>query len=372
MDSITQMALGAAVGEAVLGRRIGNRAPLWGAVLGTLPDLDVLIPLGDPVSDFTWHRSFSHSLIVLTLVAPLIAWLLSRRARGRMASFRLWWLMVFLVLITHPLLDGFTVYGTQLLWPIDATPVGWSSLFIIDPAYTLPLLIGVLGTIILARLRGPASLTGAGSTTSARLPASDNHAAAHDETGPQTTRHRRPWRLNAVGLVLSTLYIGWSLVAKFEVEAQARASLAAQGITYERLLSTPAPFNTLLWRLVIMDGDVWYEAFHSLLDGETQLQLSAHRTDNALLLPLADHWPVQRLEWFTHGFFRIEERDGEVRMTDLRMGLEPDYVFSFRVAVREGDLLRPVVPVQIITPIDTSRLGLVWDRIFDPTVKLAR
>ena len=42
MDSITQAALGAAVGEGVLGRRIGNRAPIWGAVLGTLPDLDVV------------------------------------------------------------------------------------------------------------------------------------------------------------------------------------------------------------------------------------------------------------------------------------------------------------------------------------------
>ena len=43
MDTITQMALGAAVGEAVLGRKMGGRAMLWGAALGTLPDLDIII-----------------------------------------------------------------------------------------------------------------------------------------------------------------------------------------------------------------------------------------------------------------------------------------------------------------------------------------
>ena len=72
MDSVTQLVLGAAVGEATLGRRVGSRAKLWGAVCGTIPDLDVFIPLGDPVRDFTYHRSFSHSLIVLAALTPLV------------------------------------------------------------------------------------------------------------------------------------------------------------------------------------------------------------------------------------------------------------------------------------------------------------
>jgi len=45
MDSITQIVLGAAVGDAVLGKKIGNRAMVWGAIAGTIPDLDVLFLL---------------------------------------------------------------------------------------------------------------------------------------------------------------------------------------------------------------------------------------------------------------------------------------------------------------------------------------
>ena len=72
MDSLTQMVLGAAVGEAVLGRRVGHKATLWGGVVATLPDLDVFIPLGDAVKDFTYHRAASHSLFILALLTPLV------------------------------------------------------------------------------------------------------------------------------------------------------------------------------------------------------------------------------------------------------------------------------------------------------------
>ena len=78
MDSLTQLVLGSAVAEAAIGRRVGNRAILWGAVAGTLPDLDVFVPLGDVVRDFTYHRSASHSLFVLALLTPLLVWLITR------------------------------------------------------------------------------------------------------------------------------------------------------------------------------------------------------------------------------------------------------------------------------------------------------
>ena len=82
MDSITQLALGAAVGEATAGRQAGRRALLWGAVCGTLPDLDVFIPLGDAVRDFTYHRSASHSLFVLAALTPLMVWLILKLHPG--------------------------------------------------------------------------------------------------------------------------------------------------------------------------------------------------------------------------------------------------------------------------------------------------
>ena len=74
MDIVTQIALGAAVGEATLGRKVGWRAPVWGGLCGLLPDLDVLWPFADPVSAFTWHR-YTHALAVLVLATLIVAWL---------------------------------------------------------------------------------------------------------------------------------------------------------------------------------------------------------------------------------------------------------------------------------------------------------
>ena len=73
MDSLTQLTFGAACGEAILGQKVGRKALVWGAVLGTLPDLDVFIPLGGPVNDFVYHRGFSHSLTLLALLSPIMA-----------------------------------------------------------------------------------------------------------------------------------------------------------------------------------------------------------------------------------------------------------------------------------------------------------
>ena len=74
MDIVTQIALGAAVGEATFGRKVGWRAPVWGELCGLLPDLDVLWPFADPVSAFTWHRGYTHALAVLVLATLIVAW----------------------------------------------------------------------------------------------------------------------------------------------------------------------------------------------------------------------------------------------------------------------------------------------------------
>ena len=122
MDSITQAVLGASIQGALLGRWQGRKALLYGAMLGTLPDLDVVIDYGDAVADMTYHRGFSHSLLVLSLLAVAIT-LLARWLRPNPAySTRRLFLAVWLALITHPLLDAFTSYCTQLLWPLPVCP----------------------------------------------------------------------------------------------------------------------------------------------------------------------------------------------------------------------------------------------------------
>ena len=329
MDSITQIALGAAVGEATLGQRIGRRAMLWGAICGTLPDLDVLVPLGGVVEDFTYHRSWSHSLLVMAVLTPVLVWLILKvHPQTRPYRWR-WYALVYLVFATHALLDSFTVYGTQIFWPLPRAPESWSTVFIIDPAYTVPLLIGVIGASIF-------------------------------------TRRRPSWAagVNAAGLVLSTLYLGWTVAAKWHVEDQVRASLARQNVQYERLLTTPAPFNTLLWRVVAVDRDGYYEGFYSIVADEGDVALTRYASATELLEPLASSWPVQRLRWFTHGFYAVARLGDAVVMTDLRMGVEPDYIFRFVVGKIGNPHPRPVTPHAIPASPRFERLGWVWRRIW--------
>ncbi|MBR9857295.1 MAG: metal-dependent hydrolase [Gammaproteobacteria bacterium] len=295
MDSLSQMSLGAAVGVAVMGKRAGvGKAALIGAFFGTLPDLDVLIDYGDPISNMTYHRGDSHSLFYLSLLSPLFAWLLCRLP-GQQRHWKRWTLTLGLILITHVLLDNMTVYGTQLARPFTDHPFGLGSIFIIDPLYTLPLLLGL--TVALFR------------------------------------RGSRGLAANRLGLGLSTLYLCWSLVAQWQVGQTADRVLAEQGVEVERRLITPTAFNTLLWRVLVITPNGYAEGFISLLDREPPLFIR-HEQGRELYLQWRHHPQVARLAWFSKGFFSMSERQGQLLITDLRMGQEPSYTFSFAVAER--------------------------------------
>jgi inner membrane protein len=233
MDSMSQIALGAAITVGVMGRRTAVwKAAVVGGVAGTLPDLDAFIDHGDAILNMVRHRAESHSLLYLTLLAPLLGVCVARLF-GAMALWKRWTLALWLVLFTHPLLDVMTVYGTRLLIPFTERPYGVGSIFIIDPLYTVPLLIGLAGALALKAWRG---LT---------------------------------W--NQVGLALSSLYLLWGLAAQQYVTRVAQASLDATGIQAERLLVNPTAFNSVLWRLVAVTPDAYYEGFRSLFDQTAQI-----------------------------------------------------------------------------------------------------
>lgn len=335
MDSVTQIALGAAVAEATIGRKIGNRAILWGAIAGTLPDLDVFVPLGDVVRDFTYHRSASHSLFVLAMVTPLLVWLITRIHADTRALRNRWLLTIYLVFATHVLLDSLTAYGTQIFWPLPLPPVSLSTIFIIDPSYTLPLLIGVIAALVMTR----------------------NNDRGH--------------LVNRYGLVVSSVYLGWSLVAKTIVEYNFKDALRDQDISYQKIFSTPAPFNTLLWRAVVKDEGGYYEAYYSLLDMDNDIRFSYYSSREELLADIADYWPVRQLQWFSRGFYSVSEREGDIVISDLRMGLAPSYAFQFKVGEISNPHPKPSVAEQIPTVWDQSLLRSIWKRIWDSRVRLS-
>jgi inner membrane protein len=335
MDSVTQAALGAVVGHSFMGRHVGRLAPVLGAVLGTLPDLDVFISFGGAVEDFTFHRGFSHSLFVLLLATPIIVLLILKCHAGSRPYRNQWAIAVLTILWTHALLDTFTVYGTQLLWPFTDHPFGISSVFIIDPFYTVPLLVGLI-------------LAG--------------------KWGWQTQKAKKA---TVAVLCVSSAYLSWSVVAKTWLHHNLDQALAKHEIKPDAILSTPAPFNTLLWRVVILEGDTYSVVHVALWDDPTSLDFRSYLKGEDLLEGIADQWDIKRLAWFTKGFYRAAERDDQIVISDLRMGFEESYAFNFAIANKLPDgSIEAIKAVPVKDGRDLKRLTLLWDRLWDVSVSL--
>ena len=407
MDSLTQIVLGAAVGEAVLGRRVGNRAMLWGGIAGTLPDLDVLSGLvTDPMSALAYHRAFTHSLPFALFAAPLIGltvhriyggrnlalsdrvfyplatfafWLLLyigswsmplpiygipaitvtitlvfcllcasvalftwRTARKHKrsltnASFGQWTLLFFLAIVTHPLLDCFTAYGTQFLEPLSRLRIAWNTISVVDPLYTLPFLLFLL-------------------------------LAARSGRGTQVRR-----TLNRAGLLISSTYLLLTLVNHLHVRSVFSTSLAERGITADRQLIGPSLGNNLLWSGTAETADgTYYLGQYSLLDRRRVFgPLIEVPGRHGLLAPYRRDRDVEILEWFTGGYYTIMPLDGgRVQLSDLRYGVLGEdpadpaaYLFGWSIDTT-------VRPVRVIEQFSGPRedggvmLRSLWERMW--------
>ncbi|MEH6564704.1 MAG: metal-dependent hydrolase [Halopseudomonas sp.] len=295
MDSVTQIVLGASIQGAMLGRWQGRKALVYGGLLATLPDMDVLLDYGDAVADMTYHRGFSHSLFVLAALATAMALVIRRFGPSVAYSGRRLWLTLLLVLCTHPLLDSFTSYGTQLFWPLDTPPVAISSIFIIDPLYTFPLLAAMLVGLCIGL-------------------------------------QRSGMRWQYAGLALSSLYLASTLGGKWMAESQLNNALQAQGIEAQHTFSSPTPFNTLLWRVVAIDGDQYYEGLVSWLDSRPPELEALPRHASAAAAVLAGSTQYERLRWFTEDMLRFDLIDRQWVATDLRLGMTGYHPFRFALA----------------------------------------
>ena len=322
MDSITHLFYGATIAAAIAPRVHRRAALLAGMALNTLPDLDVL-PLAlcdDPVVRMTWHRAATHSWLVLPFVAwALWAWFKRRGGRVAEAPTRWFW-AILVTLMSHPLLDAFTVYGTQLFWPLPMRPLMWSSLFIVDPLFLLPWLLAcVLAWFVRERI--------------------GRHALA-------------------AGIALGIGYLGWSWIAKTMVDREADRALAALGLKDAPRFSVPMPLNTLLWRVVAMTPNGYVEGFRSLPADSGPMVFRGYPSNVQALAEARNIPVVRKLAWFNHGFMQARVVDGELVLGDLRMGNEPDYFFRYAVARKVDDGWQAIAPPR---KLDTSRdFGAIW------------
>ncbi|MBP6862273.1 MAG: metal-dependent hydrolase [Neisseriaceae bacterium] len=339
MDSVTHLVLSGAGAAAWVPKTHRRTAVFAGMALGTLPDLDIfLLKLltNDPIRQMVEHRGFSHSLLLMPLVVCLLWWGVKKMPnRVALAPWR-WLLALEFALISHLLLDALTGYGTQLWWPFKPHPTMGASIYIIDPLYTLILLVTSLTAWLLRK-----------------------RASSHT--------------ILIVGLLMSMSYLGFALVAKSLVERAAHLALTPLNLQSAPRFSIPLPFNALLWRVTVLTPEGYLIGDRSIISDQSPMRFYAYNTDVAALNEVRE-WPaVQQLYWFNRGFMTTDVVGNSLILKDLRSGLAPYFFFSFVIAEKKNNawLARPPVKIKSVPQLlieESGGLSLVlrnlWRRIW--------
>jgi inner membrane protein len=368
MDSLTQIVLGAAVAEASLGRKVGNRAMIWGAIAGTIPDLDVLSgSFLSPIDALVFHRGPTHSLFTCVLMAFLMGWAVHKmyswdkhrwigmtgwflltlgvilaivvntgfmwtgivsgamfvagttyliyRRYGRdgyetpLATRKEWIVMFLWSFVTHPILDTFTTYGTTIFWPVSDIRVAFNNIAVADPLYTLPFLTALLIASFY----------------------------------PRWSYRRRFW--NYAGIIVSSVYMLLTLYNKSRIDGIFRQSLLTQGIETTHYMTSPTILNNVLWSGVAeTDTSFWY-GMYSFFDETPEFYLKElpKSTPDTTGFLTRDR-TLKKLIWFSNGFYDIRPVNEDMwGYYDLRFGTfrarktDPDeYVFKFNLRKEEN------------------------------------
>lgn len=308
MDIITQGLLGAAIAEAGWRHKLGRGAIAAGVLFGLMPDFDVLANIGGEWSGLVHHRGFTHSVFFAPLIAPLggyAFWRLHKREGDKLA----WMHLVFWALLTHPLLDVFTAYGTQLLDPISDRRFALDGVSIIDPLYTFPL----IAALLIARLWA---------------------------TKPHIGR-----RATTIALTFTTAYLVLGYLRSQQTIEVARGELAKQDhADIDAIRAMPTLANSVLWRIVARDdaGALHIGLYSSAAPGPIRFE-TIEPLDSPLVDKALGSERGQIFEWFSDGYiaYRVEEVGGEVllHMDDMRYGgtLEPTSPLWGAVAVFGAD-----------------------------------
>jgi inner membrane protein len=285
LDSLTQIVLGASVGEAVLGKKVGNKAILWGAIAGTIPDLDVILrSFTDEISATQMHRGFSHSIVFAVLIAPLLGWIAKKiHFKLKDVSFKDWTKLFFWTTVTHPLLDAHTTWGTQFFWPFNYH-LAYQNIFVVDPLYTLPFLIFLIIVMTLKK------------------------------ENPKRSK------FNTIGLSLSSTYLLLTLIFKWISFQEFKEGLQNQEIEYVEIDTKPSPLNSILWSSLIETDKGYRTAYYSLFDKQEITYSKEFLKNHHLLEPYLEQKVIKQLIDISAGWYRIEEKNGKLLFWDLRFG----------------------------------------------------
>ncbi|ESU28469.1 integral membrane protein [Flavobacterium limnosediminis JC2902] len=297
MDSLTQIVLGIAVAEVCAGKKLQNRGFVYGAILGTIPDLDVVVgKFLNPLDAMMIHRGMSHSLLFILFLSPILGWLIARIEKRRI-SFKTASRMAFWCLITHPLLDMCTTWGTQILWPL---PYRYSlnSIFVIDPLYTIPFMVFLI-------------------------------MVWRTKNNELRTKYTRRCLFLSTGYLLLAFGIKLYALHKFE------KALATQNITYNEIMVKPSAFNLILWNANVATKEGYLLGDYSLFDTQP-VAFTNYPKNTALEVSLKDNADFKKLQVISEGWYLVTQNKEKVYFNDLRFGLlndNPDdlqFAFSYQ------------------------------------------
>ncbi|MEP5763147.1 MAG: metal-dependent hydrolase [Halieaceae bacterium] len=292
MDPVSQAVLGAAAPKSVAPPEHAGMACLLGALAGMAPDLDILIRSStDPLLFLEYHRQFTHSLFFIPIGGFICGWLFYQLfAKRRGLSLRTSVLYSTLGYATHALLDACTTYGTQLLWPFTDQRFAWNTVSVIDPIFTLPLLVLVALSV-----------------------------------------WQRRATLARVALLWAIAYPSLGMIQRDRAEAAGWELARERGHQPLRLEAKPSFANVLLWKIVYETEDRYHvDAIRVGRDSRVYPGDSVRRLDTARDFPWlqADSQQaidLERFRWFSNGYVAVDPRNPN-RVTDIRYSLLPNQI----------------------------------------------
>lgn len=301
MDSFTHIALGACIGEAFLGKRIGKKALFLGAAIQSLPDIDVISSLWESdAGALLAHRSFTHSFFFVLLFSIVLGFIFKVRFKSVSITLNQWILFFGIQLLIHILLDSLNVYGVGWFEPFSHQRISFNLIFVADPFYSFWLIISFISLMILKR------------------------------SSPARTR----WVIFGIGI--SAIYLIYCGLNKMTIERDAKSILQKQNIAYTSYFTTPAPLNNWLWYIVAESKDGFYIGYRSLFDNEKKIDFTFIAQNKYLLDSLSDQSDLQKLIRFSRGYYGVEMVEDKLVFNDLRFGkimgwdeAKTPFVFSY-------------------------------------------
>ncbi|MBK8501502.1 MAG: metal-dependent hydrolase [Saprospiraceae bacterium] len=285
MDSLTHLALGACMGEAFAGKKLGKKAMLWGALAQSIPDIDFLAAFWmDTPSNLLAHRGFTHSLLFCAMITPLMAFAAERWHRPHNISLKKWLLFFGSVIFVHLFIDAFNNYGVGWFEPFSHKRVSFHAIYVADPFFSL-----APGLACLAML--------------------------YFRKTPK--QRKRSWQ---IGLGVSALYLIYCLVNKWKVDSDVKQIFEKPEITYSRYFTTPAPLQNWLWFVVAGNDEGYHVGFRSLFDREKQIHFQYFPRNDSLLDPIKDHEELKKLIRFSQEYYTVEYWNDTLVFNDLRFG----------------------------------------------------